>query len=239
MGFKDLFINSDESSTDKPKKTETVKEAGKTKFPSTETNEKPQSQASSFGFNFGKSNPVSTPSFTSQPSDEHLAKAMEIYQNGFESLNQPGYDFYEYYQAVSNAGIENPQIYAMAFSMGLGMDRTINKEKLLSQSEYYVIEINKVYNDYITKGNAKKQELISQKEHENESLINELGLLKQQLEAITIQIKDRENKLQAIGSKYEPKISEIDSKLNANSLAKNKVITSIEQVKQGIINNLK
>ena len=237
MKIKNLFIVDDEKSDDKPKKQESVKDASKTKFPPNETTETvdQSTSTSSFNFGFGKtSSPINTP-----PSDEHYSKALEIYQAGFDSLNKPGYDFFEFYQAVSQAGIDNPQIYVMAFTMAVGMEKTITKTKLLQDSDYYLTEINKVYNDYIAKGNNKKQELVSQKENENQNLINELNLLKEQLETITVQIKDRENKLQAIGSKYEPKIVEIDSKLNANTLAKNKVVTSIEQVKQGIINNLK
>jgi len=237
MGLKDLFINSDENTNDKAKKQEPVKETGKTKFPTSniDTTVTNQTTSSFNSFGFGKNTqPASLP-----PSDEHFAKALEIYQVGFENLNQPGYDFFEFYQAVSQAGIDNPQIYVMAFAMGVAMDKTITKEKLLHQSEFYSSEINKAYNDYIAKGNSKKQELISQKENENQNLVSKLGMLKEQLEAINIQIEDCNNKLNAIGSKYEPKISEIESKLNANTLAKNQVVTSIDQVKQGIINNLK
>jgi hypothetical protein len=39
---------------------------------------------------------------------EHLEKAIELYQSGFDNLNQPGFDFYEYYQLVMNGGVTNP-----------------------------------------------------------------------------------------------------------------------------------
>jgi hypothetical protein len=99
--------------------------------------------------------------------------------------------------------------------------------------------INKVYNDYNSKGLAKKQDLMAQKQHENESLVNELSLLRQQLEAIKTQIADKENKLSVIDVKYAPMISEVDSKIGANEMAKNQIVQSIEQVKSGIINNIK
>lgn len=241
MGLKSLFII--DENADKPKQ-EPAKNTSKTKFPAAEPQdtEKPISTKSEtnglFGsFSFGKTTP--SPINSNQVSEEHLSKAMEIYQNGFDSLNQPGIDFYEYYQSVTNGGVQNPQVYTMAFSMCSSMDKTITKEKLVQQADYYMSEITKQYNEFITKGNLKKDELVGQKSSENQALLGELDMLKQQQEAILIQIKDRETKLSAIGSKYEPKISEIDSKLAANDLAKNKVIQSIEQVKQGIINNLK
>jgi hypothetical protein len=91
----------------------------------------------------------------------------------------------------------------------------------------------------VAKGNAKKEELVNQKTNENQNLINELNSLQQQLEAINIQISDRKNKLNAIDGKYAPLISETESKIAANDIAKNQLIESIELVKTGIINNLK
>ncbi len=234
MAFKDLFIKSDE--TDKPK--ETKKEVSQTKFPKVETQE--TNQSTGFGFGFGKSDtPTFTPVGKGEYSQEHLDKALEVYRNGFDSLNQAGYDFYEFYQAITEAGADNAMAYTMAFKMAKTMDKSISKETLLQQSEFYTSEIVKSYNSFISGGNAKKEELLNQKNHENESLANELDLMKQQMEQLKVQIQDRETKLKAIDGKFAPKLSEIDSKLAANDVAKNTVISSIEQVKQGIINNLK
>jgi hypothetical protein len=46
---------------------------------------------------------------------EHLEKAIELYQSGFDNLNQPGFDFYEYYQLVMNGGVTNPQFTLWLF----------------------------------------------------------------------------------------------------------------------------
>jgi hypothetical protein len=233
MSLKDLFI----VNNDKPVKKEPSKATSKLKFPTGESSNSEETPSKISNFGFGKS---VTPSVNAdEVSEEHLNKAIEIYQNGFDSLNQGGYDFYEYFQTVSQGGITNPQTYKMAFAMGTAMDKSVTKAKLLQQSDFYVSEINKVYNDYVTKGNAKKKELVDQKIRENQSLVGELDLMKDQLEALKTQIQDRENKLASIDDKYFPKISELDSKLAANDIAKNKVIESIELVKEGITNNLK
>ena len=242
MKFKDLFIVSDETTNETPQ-VETVQPttAATTKFPtSTPPVEESGGLLSVFGF--GKSeHEVATPSPmpTASVSNEHMEKALELYQKGFDSLNQPGYDFYEFYQAVMQAGPTNPQIYTMAFTIASAMDKTISKDRLVQQSDYYLTEIGKVYNDYVAKGTSKREDLLAQKKHENESLVGELSLLRQQLEAITTQIADRENKLSVIDVKYAPMVGDVESKISANEIAKNKVVQSIEQVKQGIINNLK
>jgi hypothetical protein len=240
MGLKDLFINSDETVDNKPKQ-EPV-EVSRTKFPTAQS-ESIQPEAKTSIWPFGSSTPTQTPTpsvSSNQVSPEHINKALEAYQNGFDSLNQAGYDFYEFYQAVAHGDdIKNPAVYAMAFRMGSSMDRSITKDKLVQQSEFYTTEITKQYNTYVSSGTSKRQELINKKNNENQALVNELELMKQQLETIKVQIQDRENKLNAIDGKYCPQINEIDSKLAANDIAKNQVINSIEQVKQGIINNLK
>lgn len=222
FSFKDLiFVNKNE----KPK-TENTVTVSNTKFPKTENTNEP----------FSIDNGVKTSGVDASP---YLAKAIETYQNGFDSLNQTGYDFYEYYQMVSQGGVSIPQSYTMAFSMALVMDKTITKDKLLQQSQFYITEINKVYSDFVAKGSSKKQELLTQKNSENQSLVNQLDLMKQEMDALKTKISNAEYKLGAIEGIYAPKISEIDSKLAANDTAKDAIIKSIEQVKEGINNNLK
>ena len=230
MSFKSLFLNSEENANEKPKQETTAVDTSHMKFPTTET------KSSIFNVFSNSTQPTPT---NVQVSNEHLSKMLESYNNGFDSLNQAGYDFYEFYQAVSHGGLDNPQIYSMAFAMGLGMDKTITKDKLVNQAEFYLNEIAKVYNDNVSKGNNKKQELVNQKNNENQSLVNELDLMQQQMEALKTQIQDRQNKLNAIGSKYEPMINDLDGKLAANDVAKNQLVGTIQQVKNGIINNLK
>lgn len=239
--FKDLFIV-DENSTDKP--TETAKPSvSTTKFPTAAT-EAPA--ASTYSFPTAE---TSTPTFTPQPttpvfqasapSSEYLDKALEVYQKGFDSLNQPGFDFYEFYQSVASGGIDNPAVYSMAFQMASAMDKSISKSSLTQQADFYLAEIQKVYEDYVLKGQAKRQEIESLKANENHSLTNELNDMRSQLEALKTQIEDRTRKLSAIDGKYNPQLSEIDSKLAANNTAKDRILGSIQTVKQGINNNVK
>lgn len=234
MSVKDWFIVSDPN--EKPKEKEVPKEPSqKTKFPTSPE----QPNTNLFG-NFGGGKQTTfTPASNTGVSQEHVEKALQVYQQGFDSLNQPGYDFYEFYQGLSEEDKTNPSAYPMAFRMASAMDKSITKEKLIGQADFYISKIMESYNGFVNGGTTKKQGLLSQKEDENHSLTNELSMLQQQLEAIQTQIADRQNKLTAIDSKYTPMLSEVDSKLAANDIAKNKIVSSIEQVKQGIINNIK
>lgn len=215
-----------------------AKQQTATKFPETAQT----SEVATPVFSFPTSVPTPQPTtFASQAnvSQEHLEKAVELYENGFNSLNQDGFDFYEFFQSVSHGGMTNPQVYAMAYAMGTAMDKTISKEKLISQADFYIGEITKVYDENVAKGKGKKDNLLKQKESENQTLANELTMFQQQLEALQIQIADRQSKLQDIDGKYQPQLDEVDSKLNANTIAKNKIVEAIETVKSGININIK
>lgn len=227
MAWKDLFINDENKAKETPNKKVESKKETITKFPVSDT-----PLINNFGFN--QTNPTQN-----QPSNQMAQEFLDAYENAFNDLNQSGYDFFEFFQAIIHGDINNSQTYTMAFAMGKGMEKSITKEKLLSQSDYYINELNNLYSKNVSGGNQKKQDLINQKQNENQNLTAELSSLQQQLEGIEVQIKDKENKLSLIDSKYLPKIAEYDNKLMANDFAKSKILSSIEAVKQGINQNLK
>jgi hypothetical protein len=233
MALRDLFVISDDNKNEKPKTEDKVVESSTTKFP---TNTSTPKEVSADVF---KNTTAPVQNFPIGASHEHINKASDIYNQSFDSMNQEGYDFYEFYKGLSEEDKSNPAVYGMAFRMASAMDKTLTKEKLVTQADYYLAEINKKYQHYVTGGNAKKQELITQKSHENETLASELTTLRQQLETIKSQISNNEIKLAAIDSKYAPNLAEVESKILANDIAKNQLINSIETVKQGIINNVK
>jgi hypothetical protein len=241
MALKDFFIIDNEKKDDKPKK-ETVKEVVN-KFPQsdskTETETKTESANifSSFGFNRTASADSST-AITASP--EHIDKARQAYQEGLKSLKQSGYDFLDFAESLTDEDKANPSAsFPMAIRFASKMDKTVSKDKLIQSADYYTGKINENYNNYVTNGNAKKEDVLNQKSNESLSLNNELGLIEEQIRALQIQLNDRKNKISSIDSKYASKLEEVDSKLLANDIAKNEVINSIESLKQGIINNVK
>lgn len=236
MGALDWML-ADKGGKDKTEKTEFPKTSSKpaTKFPNEikfEDNVFPTTEKTT-------TKKFTPPSSSGQASEEHIDKFREMYKNGFDSLNQDGFDFYDFFQSVMHGGADNPQVYTMAMAMGSAMDKTVTKDILISQADFYMTEISKVHAKQSSSGGSKRQETITQKDQENSSLSMDIQNLKQQAEEIQRQIKSKENELSLISNKYQPIIADIDSKLMANDLAKNEIITSIEKVKQGINKNLK
>jgi hypothetical protein len=122
----------------------------------------------------------------------------------------------------------------MALAMATGMDGSLTKEKLISQADYYISELNKTFQTYADNGNGKKQSLISEKNSENQTLTSDLANLKAQVEALTIQINNKQVLLSSIESKYQPLINEVDSKLRANEVAKNDIVNKISKIKTNL-----
>ena len=170
--------------------------------------------------------------------EPHIDAVVSLYEKGFDALNQDGYDFYEYYKAVLEAGADNPAIYKMALTMAKAMDPNVSKTSLVKQSEFYLTKIIDTYKEYVKIGNQKKLDIENQKSAEESSLQTELQGVQSQLK----QLQQKENSLKiqigAIDNKYATQIHEISCKLEANDTAKREIFESINKVKRGINANL-
>lgn len=247
MSWKDLFIVSDEN---EKSETPTVKSTGNTQNKNVvqpQSNVQfPQSTQSKYEPTFPQNNgsvfspnPGMKPKPTFGEKNPYLDKILEVYDKGFTGLNKPGYDFFEFFKAVCTAGIDNSQVYQMALEMGKAMDQNVTKDSLLTQADYYITELNKVYASFSTDGQNKMNDLSQKKNTETTSLSSSIASLKNQLSTIQEQIRIKENELSDIDNKYQPQIDEISLKLEANDSVKNIFMENINKVKMNISNNLK
>ena len=180
--------------------------------------------------------PVHTPSNLS--CEPHIDTVMSLYEQGFDSLNKDGYDFYEYYKAILGAGADNPEVYKMALNMAKAMDPNVSKQSLIKQSEYYLKEITNVYKNYEEKGKAKKKSIETQKQSEESSLNVELNSIQSEIQKLQQQENSVKVQIGMIDNKYATQLHEISCKLEANDTAKREIFESINKVKQGINTNL-
>ena len=225
----DFFINSDEDTTGKPGEPKPKEE--KVTFPK---------ETSSNVFPTATNNSMPTMPTDYKPVENpFIDKLIEAYDSTFNKLNQPGYNFFTYYKAVNKSGVDNPQVYEMAFDLGQSMDSTITKALLLSQADYYSNELNKTHDTLAKDGQTKSNALINSKNSEATSLVTDLNLLKQQLQNIQSQITEKQNTLAQIDNKYQPDIDNITLKLAANDIARDTFINKINKVKTNIVNILK
>jgi len=235
MGFlKDLiFVNEEGDDGNKKKETNTSQQSFTNKFPSSAASAPlheptvPTSAPTTMA-PITPDNPACGP---------HLDKIMAMYEKGFDGLDMEGYDFYEFFKMVVEAGATNPATYNMAFTMAKTANAT--KESLISQSDYYISEINKVHTTYSENGNTKREEALQAKGQEESMLTNELNGINNEIVRLNLEKSKKESQLSLIDSKYTPTLTDIECKIMANNIAKDKIVSTITTVVNGIKTNIK
>ena len=222
FNWKGLFINNENASEDNTSEI-TVSDT-------TSTNSFPQTNSSS-------KFPEHTPKATTTISNDTLSGIIEMYESGFESLNQPGYDFYEFFKAIKAVGTNEPSIYKMALTMAKSVDTKVSKKTLLSEANFYIKEIEKVHKQYQSQGAKKKNEILSNQKTQKTTLSAEISALEKNLMEIQNQISVKKNQLQSLDNSTAG-LSDIDQKIMANDAAKSKILETIVVVVDGIKNNL-
>lgn len=215
FNWKGLFINEE---------TETTAESNKLQTPTTTL----PSEGTKFPNHATQSIPADS------ISNPFLKEIFEVYDKGFESLNASGFDFFELYKSVIAVGISNPQSYQMAFTMGKTIQPDLTKQFLLEKANYYVTEIEKVYVKYDTIGKTKKTDLENNLTKEKYNLSKSIEELNTKILQLQNELEAKKVEFQKIDSSNLEQFSEIKLKMEANDLAKNKILDSINTVVTGI-----
>jgi hypothetical protein len=201
-----------------------------------------------FSFPTGTVTGQAEPSFAGLTGADQTAinEVLAVYEKGIDSINMPGYDFYEFYKAINSIPHASDQAYNMAFQMAKSMDNTITAQKLASDADYYISKITEVHNQYYTQGQRKINDLNARKNDEKNKLtveINqsseEVNRLRNQLQSLESEINKKRLLLGSIDGDYLPQESGIRQKLLANDNAKQISIVKLTAVKEGIQKHIK
>ncbi|MFG4002697.1 hypothetical protein [Flavobacterium aquidurense] len=163
-----------------------------------------------------------------------LNEIFDVYDKGFESLNEPGFDFFELYKSVLLVGVANPQSYQMAFTMGKSIKPDLTKEFLLEKAGFYISEIEKVYQKYDVVGKTKKKELDNDITKEKYNLSKSVTDLEVKIKELQSELESKKNELEKMDPTNKKQLSDIQLKMEANDLAKQKILASINTVVTGI-----
>ena len=170
--------------------------------------------------------------------NEVLGKVVEMYEKGFESLNQSGYDFYEFFKAVMATDPNNGQSYIMAYTMASSMDKSITKNSLVNSGQFYLAEVHKVYAKYNEEGNNLKSGLIQKQKSDKERLQSEIKTIQNKILVLQSELEHNQRNLLNYDSENLGKMQEVEQKIIANNLAKDRIIQKITQVITGITNHI-
>ncbi len=213
FNWKSLFINTDEETPTKNESFSVPKTTETNKFPESPTTFQPSESATNNPF---------------------LSEIFGVYEKGFESLNQTGFDFYEMYKSVISVGATNPQSYQMAFIMGKTINPQLSKSFLLEKSKYYTDEIEKVYTKYNETGTSRKKDLDNAISSEKSNLTKTIFDIESKIAQLQNDLQNAKSNLEKVDFKNKEQFSEIILKIEANDLAKKKILESINTVVTGI-----
>jgi hypothetical protein len=169
---------------------------------------------------------------------EILSNVIAMYEKGFDSLNQAGYDFYEFFKAVMATDPNNPQSYVMAYTMATSMDSSVTKASLLASGQFYLNEISKVYRNYDNEGKEVKNNLVTELVKEKENLQSEIKSIQNQIMALQLKLEEKTKLSLNFDTNNSVKVQEVEQKIMANDLAKDRIIQNISLVISGINNTI-
>ncbi|MEO6721111.1 MAG: hypothetical protein ABIN67_12100 [Ferruginibacter sp.] len=154
---------------------------------------------------------------------------LRIYQL-LESINKPGCDFFEVWNASIEMGGANSNNIKAAFTSLKYVDKSLNKDKLLETGDFYISNLVKVLEAEATKRKEEKDKLLVQKEQQKTNLSAEITDLERQIVALQNKLAEKKKESDSINEKYQPLISEIDHKITNGQQAVNSVVNEMQQV---------
>lgn len=232
--WKSLFVKETGSETEK-------KDSPK-KDTSTESYSFPVTDTSSFVASTGSGAATPPP-----PSiDPAIQEVLDVYESGLDSINMPGYDFYEFYKAITSIGHANENTYQLAYQMAKSLDKTISPQKLMTDAEFYISKINEVHGQYTTQGNQKLNALQEKKSADKNKLQSEidagstrLSQLRAELQQLEAELNQKRNALTKTDESFNPQEKAIREKLMANDMARKVSIDKLNFIKEGILKYIK
>lgn len=182
------------------------------------------------------SNPPQSPEPAKFQATENLPVGAElndvklrVYQL-LENMNKPGVDFFEVWNAAVEMGGPNSANIKSAFTSLKFADKSLTKAKLQETASAYMSGLKTVIETESQKRLEEKKRLDKEREQVKSSLVAEISALDQQIAVLQERLAVKKTELDTINDKYDPKISEIDKKINTGKQSVSSVLTEMQQV---------
>ena len=182
-------------------------------------------------------------SYSTLPADASLVDdLMGRFQKLIEEKNQPGFDFFEFSSMVLGVS-QSPSSdhFKIAFQGAKVMNASVSKEQLLNSATFYKQTLETAYADTIRKGEEKRKTVAQQQVAQQQNLSKEVGGIDQQIADFQRKIADlqalKEQKtaeLNSLSANFTPQLVEVETKLNATTIAKDQVMSRLSLVEEGI-----
>ena len=154
---------------------------------------------------------------------------LRVYQL-LENMNKPGVDFFEVWNAAVEMGGPNSANIKSAFTSLKFADKSLTKSKLQETASAYMTGLKTVIETESQKRLEEKNRLDKEREQVKSSLVAEISALEQQITVLQERLAIKKTEQDTINDKYDPKISEIDKKINTGKQSVNSVLAEMQQV---------
>jgi len=163
------------------------------------------------------------------PAESTQDMKLKVYQL-LESMNKPGIDFFEVWNAATEMGGANAGNIKAAFTSLRYADTTLSKAKLLETGNFYKNGLRSTLDSETQKRQEEKTRLDKEKDQLKTSLVSEIAALEQQIAGLQEKLQVKKEESNTINQRYEPKLQDIDNRINAGQQSVNSVIADMEQV---------
>jgi predicted nucleic acid-binding Zn-ribbon protein len=151
-----------------------------------------------------------------------------------EKLNEQGVDFFEVWNAAAAMGKVEENTLKAAYTSLKFVDSSLSKDKLLATGTNYANKLKET----IAKESEQKQ---AEKKRTEQDRTMEIANLNAEIKTITENIAKLQDDLQKkqlalgqVNEKYEPRIKDIEQKINIGNAAVDEVVTEINTALQMI-----
>lgn len=183
-----------------------------------------------------------TPAYTTAADRGLIDDLVGRFQKLIEEKNQTGFDFFEFSTMVLGVS-QTPTAdhFKIAFQGAKVMNAGVSKEQLLQSAAFYKQALETAYADTVKKGEDKRRAIDQQQVAQQQSLTNQISGIEQQVTDFQKKITDLQAlkaaktiELNALAGSFTPQIAEVETKLNATTLAKDQVLGRLSMIEEGI-----
>ena len=154
---------------------------------------------------------------------------LKVYQV-LEGMNRPGCDFFEVWNASVEMGGANVTNLKSAYTSLKFADATLSKAKLEETGNYYIAELSKVLSLESQKRKAEIDSLEIKKSNSKASLSQEIEALEIQIKNLQDKLDKKKLELENIQSNYDPQIEAIRQRIVQGESSVNDVISEMRAV---------
>ncbi|MGE8301595.1 MAG: hypothetical protein ACN6OW_18585 [Sphingobacterium paramultivorum] len=151
-----------------------------------------------------------------------------------EKLNEQGVDFFEVWNAAAAMGKVEENTLKAAYTSLKFVDSSLNKDKLVATGTNYANKLKETIAKESEQKQAEKKKTEQDRTMEIANLNTEIKTITENIAKLQDDLQKKQVALEQINEKYEPRIKDIEQKINIGNAAVDEVVTEINTALQMI-----